>query len=225
MGKEPANFVSSPPTMGKNWWIGNQHGRNASTTIAVKPGNARHGLCGFQHVSHIAPFYDIARSGPSSNATMDVPTVENPEARLKAALDAFESDLLRPVVSGDFARWVHELKRSWDDAVEQICVHATVLHPQQYDQISKQDLELLPRIDLLKAEDVAIEYDCEKLNQAIGRLAQHAPKLEPDEVKGQKHAKGVVDAATTLIARVRKQTLAVQTWYIEAFNRDGGAVD
>lgn len=156
---------------------------------------------------------------------MHATRVDNPEAELKDALDAFETSLLRPVVSGDLAGWIDELQRAWAEAASQIHLHVQQLHPRQYDEISKQDVELLPRIELLRAEDAAIEAQRGKLNQCVERLAHHGPKLEPDEEKAQKHTKSLLDDATALIARVRKQSVAVQTWYIEAFNRDGGAVD
>jgi len=166
------------------------------------------------------------RSVQEATSTMDTTkALDNPEAELKSALETFEACLLRPVVSGDFAAWAGELQHSWGDASAQIHFHVRHLHPRQYDEISKQDPELLPRIELLRAEDAAIEEQRAKLNQSVARVAQHGPKLEPDEEKAQKHTKPVLDEATSFIARVRKQSLAVQTWYMEAFNRDGGAVD
>ncbi len=155
------------------------------------------------------------------NATM----IGNPEAELKNALDTFETCLIRPIVSGDLAAWIGELQRTWVDAARLIHFHVTYLHPRQYDDISKQNPELLPRIELLKAEDSAIEEQREKLSESVDRLVQHAPKLEPDEAKALKYTQGVIDVATTLIARMRKQSVAVQTWYVEAFDRDSGAVD
>jgi hypothetical protein len=35
----------------------------------------------------------------------------------------------------------------------------------------------------------------------------------------------LIDEGLTFIARVRKQATAIQTWFVEAFNRDRGAVD
>jgi hypothetical protein len=144
---------------------------------------------------------------------------------LKAALTAFETSLLAPTVSGALPAWLDEVQKSWEEASAQIHFHIKHLHPRQFDEISKQDPELLPRIEQLQAEDEVIEQQRTELSQEISRIGQHAPKLEPDEEKAQKYTKTIVDSGTAFLIRVRKQELAVQTWYVEAFNRDGGAVD
>ena len=144
---------------------------------------------------------------------------------LIAALTTFETSLLSPTVSGQLAPWLEEVQKAWEEASAQIHFHVKHLHPRQYEEISKQDPELLSRIDQLRAEDEAIEQQREQLAQSIGRVEQHVPKMEPDEEKAQKYTKAIIDGGTTFLIQVRKQEVAVQTWFVEAFNRDGGAVD
>jgi hypothetical protein len=148
----------------------------------------------------------------------------SPDA-LKTVLSTFETSLLTPTVSGELASWLEEVQKSWDQASTEIHFHVKHLHPRQFDEISKQDPELFPKIEQLQAEDEAIEQQRELLAQLIGRVGQHAPKLEPDEEKAEKYTKTIVDQGTAFITQVRKQEVAVQTWYVEAFNRDRGAVD
>jgi len=149
----------------------------------------------------------------------------NSNADLKTVITAFETSLLTPTVSGELAPWLDEVQKTWNDASAQIHYHIKHLHPRQYDEISKQDPELLPRIEQLQAEDEAIEQQRAQLSQSIGRVGQHVPKMEPDEEKAQKYTKAIIDAGTAFLTQVRKQEVAVQTWYVEAFNRDRGAVD
>ena len=149
----------------------------------------------------------------------------NSNGDLKAVLTAFETSLLTPTVSGELATWLEEVQKTWEEASTQVHYHIKHLHPRQYDEISKQDPELLPRIDQLRAEDEAIEQQRALLAQAIGRVGQHVPKMEPDEEKAAKYTKAMIDSGTAFLIQVRKQEAAVQTWYVEAFNRDGGAVD
>jgi len=144
---------------------------------------------------------------------------------LRSTLATFETSLLTPTVSGELSGWLEQVQKTWDEASAQIHYHLKHLHPRQYEEISKQDAELLPRIDQLRDEDESIEQHRSQLSQSIGRVGQHVPKLEPDEEKAQKYVKSVVDAGTAFLIQVRKQEIAVQTWYVEAFNRDGGAVD
>jgi uncharacterized coiled-coil DUF342 family protein len=153
------------------------------------------------------------------------PAANNSHDDLKAVLTEFETSLLTPTISGELASWLEEVQKTWEEASAQIHFHVKHLHPRQYDEISKQDPELLPRIDQLRAEDEVIEQQRAQLAQSIGRVGQHALKMEPDEEKAQKHIKVIVDVGTAFLIQVRKQEVAVQTWYVEAFNRDGGAVD
>jgi hypothetical protein len=150
---------------------------------------------------------------------------DNPALQLKTALDAFEIACLRPIVSGELQSWVDHLKEEWCRANKQLELHTRHLHPRQYEEIAKQDPELFARVDLLRAEDVVIDTERARVDQSIARLAEHLPKLEPDEEKAKVRASTFVDDASAFLARVRKQMVAVQTWYVEAFNRDGGAVD
>jgi hypothetical protein len=160
---------------------------------------------------------NVVRREPENSPTAD--------AALKAALDTFERSLISPIISGDMVGWFEEVEESWREAASQIHFQTKHLHPRRYEEIAQQDSELLPRIDLLKAEDGAIEAEREKFNQGVSRLAEHIPKLEPDEEKAQKYTNTLSDEGVAFIARIRKQAVAVQTWYIEAFNRDRGAVD
>src|SRR4051794_22647580 len=144
---------------------------------------------------------------------------------LMAVLTKFETSLLTPTISGELPSWLEEVQKSWEEASTQIHFHVKHLHPRQYDEISKQDPELFPKIEQLQAEDEAIEQQRAQLSQSIGRVGQQAPKLEPDEEKAQKYTKSIIDQGTAFLTQVRKQEIAVQTWYVEAFNRDRGAVD
>lgn len=149
----------------------------------------------------------------------------NSENELKATLSAFETSLATPVVSGELAEWVGAVEKSWAEASAQVHYEIRHRHPRQYEQMSKEDPELLPRVEQLQGEDAAIEQEREKLSHTVARTAQHVPKLEPDEERAQQHTKKLVDEGMAFIARVRKQEVAIQTWFVEAFNRDRGAVD
>jgi hypothetical protein len=149
----------------------------------------------------------------------------NTESELKDAITAFETSLATPLVSGELAEWSESVRKCWGEASAQIHYHVKQLHPRQYDQIAKEDPELLPRVEQLQVEDQAIEQDREKLNQTVRRTTEHAPKLEPDEGKAEQHTKKLVEEGMSLVARVRKHEVAIQTWFVEAFNRDRGAVD
>jgi hypothetical protein len=147
------------------------------------------------------------------------------ENELRAALTSFETNVTRPVVSGELSDWVEEAAKSWKDASAHIHFQMKHIHPRQLDEISKTDPALLRQVELMHDEDDAIEVAREKLNQTMSRMAQHIPKMEPDEAKALPHIQSLMDEAVSFIARVRKQEVALQTWFAEAFNRELGGGD
>lgn len=167
--------------------------------------------------TNIQPVNGSSKNG--SNNSVDS------EAAFKTSLDEFERSLVRPLISGELPTWVQEVQKDWGEAASQVHYQIKHQHPRQYEEIAQQDPALLPRIDLLKAEDTAIEEQREKISLAVARVAEHVPKLEPDEGKAEKFTKTLVDDGLAFIARVRKQIVVVQMWYIEAFDRDRGAGD
>jgi hypothetical protein len=152
-------------------------------------------------------------------------TESNSETDLRNALAAFETSVATPIVSGELPDWTEKVQKAWSDASAQIHYHLKHLHPRQYQEISKEDPALFQQVELLKTEDQAIEHDREKLNQRVMSVATHAPKLEPDEGKANNHVQNLIDEAMAFVMRARKQEVAVQTWYVEAFNRERGGGD
>ena len=117
----------------------------------------------------------------------------NTETALREALTAFETSVTSPVVSGELSDWIEKVKKSWSTVSAQITEQLHHLHPQQFQEISDADAALFRQVELLKAEDEAIECDLEKLGQTMSRMAEHLPKLEPDEAKAQPHVQSLMD--------------------------------
>jgi hypothetical protein len=157
-------------------------------------------------------------AGNSSNAT-------NPESELRSALTAFETSVATPVVSGELPDWVENVQKTWAEASNQVQRHLSELHPRQYQQISQEDPALFHQIEKMKAEDEALKATCSKLDQLVRRVAQHVPGVEPDEGKADSILKSLIDDSLSFVTRVRKQEVAVQTWFVEAFNRERGGGD
>jgi len=149
----------------------------------------------------------------------------NDESELRTALTAFETSVATPVVSGELGDWADTVRKAWSEASAQIDRQIRELHPRQYEEISNADAALFQQIELLKAEDSAIEQDRDRLDRAVKRVADHVPKLEPDEAKAEPHVESLVEDAMAFVGRVRKQEVAVQTWFMEAFNRERGGGD
>jgi hypothetical protein len=152
-------------------------------------------------------------------------TPTSTEDALKSALIGFETSVATPVVSGELMPWLDSVRATWATLSHHLVDDRDHNHPAQFEQIGSADPELLPRVEQLQEEDAAIEEDRQMLDQAISRSTAHIPKMEPDEEKAEQHIKKLIDQGMAFVARVRKQEVAIQTWFIEAFNRDRGAVD
>ena len=149
----------------------------------------------------------------------------NQENALRDALAAFETSVETPIVSGELADWAEKVKSTWSAASNEVQRHVRELHPRQYEEISNQDAALFQQIELLTKEDDTIEQERQKLDRTVARVTGHVAKLGPDEAKAEPHIKGLVDEALTFVGRIRKQEVAVQTWFAEAFNRERGGGD
>jgi hypothetical protein len=152
-------------------------------------------------------------------------TQTNSETELREALASFETCIATPIVSGELSDWADTVQKAWSDASAKVYYHVKHLHPRQYQEISNEDPALFQQVELLKAEDEAIEREREKLNQSVTRVATHVPKLEPDEGKANNQIQTLIEESMAFIMRARKQEVAVQTWYVEAFNRERGGGD
>jgi hypothetical protein len=149
----------------------------------------------------------------------------NSETDLREALASFETNVATPIVSGELSDWTDKMQKAWSEASAQVHYHVKHLHPRQYQEIAKEDPALFQQVELLKAEDEAIEHEREKLHQNVARVATRAPQVEPDEGKANNYVQTLIDEAMAFIMRARKQEVAVQTWYVEAFNRERGGGD
>lgn len=146
-------------------------------------------------------------------------------AEIKAVVDALEIALLTPIVSGDLTDWLEKLCEAWRGVSAGFHDELFRERTQLYDAIATQDPELLPRVEQLRSEDVAIAQECALLSRTMERLCGNASMLEPVEDPAQQFTQKVIDQGLALVTRVRRQNVAVQTWYNEAFNRDRGTVD
>jgi hypothetical protein len=149
----------------------------------------------------------------------------NPDDALREAHTAFETSVTTPVVPGALSDWTDKVRKSWRDASIQVHELCRKLHPDQFKDIAEADAALLQQVELLRSEDEAIEQERGKLDETIARAADHLPKLQPNEAKAQPHVQRLMDQGIAFVARVRKQEVAVQTWFAEAFNRERGGGD
>ena len=147
------------------------------------------------------------------------------ERELRSSLESLETSLATPIVSGELSAWANQVGSAWADTRPRVRNQLVHAHQKQYEEITSQDPELFARVEKLKAEDAALEEQIESFNRLVDRLADLAPLAEPDERKFHALVEELQKRGVELITRMRRQLVAVQTWYQEAFIRDRGVAD
>jgi hypothetical protein len=154
---------------------------------------------------------------------MDSPvSADDPHSALRRVLENLETCLLTPVISGELEAWTKALWEAWVAAADEVRRHFDHYHREQFARISTEDPELMPRVEQLQAEGEAIRQEIVQLSAAIERLAPRAEKVEPHEGRLDAQVEALSGQGIALINRIRKQEVALQTWFSEAFNRDRG---
>jgi hypothetical protein len=144
---------------------------------------------------------------------------------LRAALEAFETALETPLVSGEHATWSERVLETWSALKARIDRQMDELHPQLFDEILENDAELAQRIEQMRAEDEALRRELHLLDARIATLSRRTPFAERDELRTTDEREDLANDGIAFVVRMRKQEVAVQTWFVEAFNRERGTGD
>jgi hypothetical protein len=141
------------------------------------------------------------------------------------ALQELERNFETPVVPGELATWVSNLRASCD-AVGPL-LHAVVAnaHAERIRQIEEQDPELLARAKQLREEDKRLLQEFEDVARRISTLDQ----MNADRVANQPQSEEILaeltESGLAFVIGVRTQEKAISTWHSEAFQRDRGLGD
>ena len=145
---------------------------------------------------------------------------------LKEVLEAFETSLATPVISGDLPSWIGYVQENWTDLVPLVHQQIDVQHRAELKEISKENTELLPRVQQLEVEDEALRELVRSLTASITRLSQNTARDETHETKSQENvASSLAVEGMAFVTRLKAHDVAVKTWLGEAFNRENGAGD
>jgi hypothetical protein len=165
----------------------------------------------------------LKRKKPKEGPIMDPPVpAADSEQSLRGILETFETRLATPIVSGELQAWARAVAEAWTVVAPEVRRHCDHHHRDQYARMTEEDPELLPRVEKLQTEDEAIRREIATLTAAVERLVVRAEKVEPHEGRLDVEVEALGEQGVAFINRVRKQEVAVQTWFLEAFNRDRG---
>jgi predicted nuclease with TOPRIM domain len=147
------------------------------------------------------------------------------EKSLKEALERFERRLETPLVPGELTGWICEAVEACHNVGPTLDRQRRRTHEQILDAIAREDAELIPRAEELRKEDEELQCDYRRLREEADRLAEQAETAEPHERRLDERRASFVRHGLDFVIRTRTQELAVETWFLEAFDRDRGVVD
>ncbi len=148
------------------------------------------------------------------------------ESPLRDALQAVEKALATPIVEGEMAEWGRAIQQAWDEAAKCIRAAVDVAHRKQMKEIAEADPEMFKRIEQIDAEDREIRRLLDNLASDIPHVIRNLPLAERDPAAlVNEELESLVNDGLAFVSRVRKQEVVVQTWLLEAFNRERGNGD
>lgn len=147
------------------------------------------------------------------------------EQSLKEALGRLERRLETPVVPGELTEWIRAAVDACHDVGPALVRQMRKTHEPILDEMAREDFELVHRIEALRKEDEELRCDYQRLRDAADALAEQAEAAEPHERRWDERRASFVRQGLDFVIRARTQELAVETWFLEAFDRDRGVVD
>jgi len=117
------------------------------------------------------------------------------------------------------------VQETWQLVSERLPAYLkSVLHP-EYVEIAKTDPELLPRVELLIAEDQKLLLDQDSFRTEANDFAKRAANIKKDEAQVATERSKLEQRGLALILGIKRQRAAADTWLAEANYRDRGPVD
>jgi hypothetical protein len=143
---------------------------------------------------------------------------------LERATDALEAAIVQTRVPGELSEWVGGVSRALNEVYELLSHQVIPQHKADFSQILSNDLALEPRVQELSAVD---EELCQQLDSALKLAAtiEQALLASDGQLEANAHAERLFEKCMLLVIRVRKQEQAVNSWFVEALQRDRGVVD
>lgn len=147
------------------------------------------------------------------------------ESHFLELVQKLEGCLETPIVPGELEPWFVALQGAISDLAPVLRHHVGETHRQQCSEITREDSEMHARVRQLKQESHEVLEAFDKLETQASQFSKRASAMEPGELAAKGVLQLFVDEALWLVVRIRKQELAIRTWFLEAFNRERGPGD
>ena len=141
---------------------------------------------------------------------------------LASELVEFERELGAPLVPGELDSWLQNVRQGVGRVAPLLRRRLELEHADVLKQILHQDIELAARVQQMKDASAALLEqfsDFERQIEVVSKAASQGEKLEE---KFASHLPAFSQKGIDVITQIRKQEVALETWFGEAFLRDRG---
>ena len=143
---------------------------------------------------------------------------------IETLLKALEAALESPIVPGEFENWLESVERAFLESQSELHSHLGGNHQRQLEDVQRQDMDLASRVQHLREIDRQLLDRLHHLDRYILALREREDG-DGETQRVDRSAERLIDEALRFVIDVRKQEAAVNTWFVEAFQRDRGVAD
>jgi len=161
---------------------------------------------------------------PTETASKQPPGAESPD-QLTTVLAELETCLEQPIVPGELSPWANAVSSAYVDAEGPLQEAFETTHPALFDQIRREDEDLYRQVEQMKEEDAKLRTEYATLSRDARRLRVRSDQEDSDESVLSSEVEQSIEKGLAFVIRIRKQQSAINTWLLEAFQRDTGVAD
>jgi uncharacterized membrane protein YccC len=151
-------------------------------------------------------------------------TQQHPTTGEESPLKALEAALESPLVPGELDTWLETVEQAFQQAEGELRERLSNEHRRQLKQVQKQDAELSTRVEELGETDQELLDRLEHLGRHLRALRERGDG-DGETQRVDRSAERLSEEGLKFVIDVRKQEAAINTWFLEAFQRDRGVAD
>ncbi|WP_339907887.1 hypothetical protein [Symmachiella dynata] len=152
-------------------------------------------------------------------------TAKPQDNELLEHLESLERSLDVPLVPGEVGQWLETVQSELESTERALRACIDSKHSKEFQQIGNEDPGLFGRVREMQQTD---QENLQRSAVLLARLAKLKPLADAvgaDEKQLEKPIENVVKHGLEFVTEVRKQETVIDTWLLEAYDRDRGVGD
>ncbi|QDT50703.1 hypothetical protein Pan258_47830 [Symmachiella dynata] len=152
-------------------------------------------------------------------------TAKPQDNELLEHLESLERSLDVPLVPGELGQWLETVQSQLESTVRVLRTCIESKHSKEFQQIGSEDPGLFGRVREMQQTDQENLQRSAVLLAKLAKLKPLADAVGADEKQLEKPIENVVKHGLEFVTEVRKQETVIDTWLLEAYDRDRGVGD